>query len=182
MNIKKWFLRKRHLLLSNSRKGFGIHSPFVFDFLHNVLNETNAYYRYGDIDKLDCGDKEKAQLRLYYRIINYYHCKNILIVGQDIGFIGIFDKETSVCVQTLEAVAKDYDFSSYDFVFFAKNSFDPDYLFSKEDMIVVLSDDAVDRNYWDRLLYCNKNVYIDLFDFALFFVKKNFQQYKFCFE
>jgi predicted O-methyltransferase YrrM len=33
-------------------KGHGVHSPFVFDFITNVLNDTRTFYAYDEIEKL----------------------------------------------------------------------------------------------------------------------------------
>lgn len=40
--IRKILLRLLHIIKSDSNKGFGIHSPFVFDFVVNVLNEKRV--------------------------------------------------------------------------------------------------------------------------------------------
>ena len=39
-----WLRRIRH------RKGYGVHSPFAFDFIKQVLEEHDAYYAYSVID------------------------------------------------------------------------------------------------------------------------------------
>lgn len=39
-------------LQSSSSKGHGIHSPFVFEFIQKVLNDTTAYPEYGEVERL----------------------------------------------------------------------------------------------------------------------------------
>jgi hypothetical protein len=39
-----WLKRFRH------RKGYGVHSPFAFSFIRNVVYEKGAYYAYDEID------------------------------------------------------------------------------------------------------------------------------------
>ena len=39
-----WLRRIRH------RKGYGVHSPFAYDFIRQVLEEHDAYYAYSVID------------------------------------------------------------------------------------------------------------------------------------
>jgi len=39
-------------LTASNGKGHGVHSPFVFEFITEVLNDSRAYYCYGDIEKL----------------------------------------------------------------------------------------------------------------------------------
>lgn len=46
---KKYF---RYFLTASDGKGHGIHSPFVFDFIKNVLNDKKEYECYGSIEKL----------------------------------------------------------------------------------------------------------------------------------
>jgi predicted O-methyltransferase YrrM len=41
-----------YLLHSSDRKGHGIHSPFVFDFITNVLNDRTAYPEYNVTENL----------------------------------------------------------------------------------------------------------------------------------
>jgi predicted O-methyltransferase YrrM len=40
-----------YLLTASNGKGHGIHSPFVFDFVKNVLNDKTVYLPYQDIEK-----------------------------------------------------------------------------------------------------------------------------------
>ena len=46
---KKYF---HYYLTASNGKGHGIHSPFVFDFIKNVLNDKNVYDCYEPIEKL----------------------------------------------------------------------------------------------------------------------------------
>ena len=41
-----------YLLRASNGKGHGIHSPFVFDFVTNVLNDKRTFYCYRTIEKL----------------------------------------------------------------------------------------------------------------------------------
>lgn len=42
----------RYYLTASNRKGHGIHSPFVFDFIRNVLNDRRSFYAYSQIESL----------------------------------------------------------------------------------------------------------------------------------
>jgi predicted O-methyltransferase YrrM len=47
-------LAKKYLhyyITASNGKGHGVHSPFVFDFITNVLNDKKQYYCYGVIEK-----------------------------------------------------------------------------------------------------------------------------------
>ena len=42
----------QHYFTASNSKGHGIHSPFVFDFIKNVLNDKRDFYAYSDVEKL----------------------------------------------------------------------------------------------------------------------------------
>jgi len=42
----------RYWLTASNRKGHGVHSPFVFEFITEVLNDNRGYYCYSTIEKL----------------------------------------------------------------------------------------------------------------------------------
>ncbi len=42
----------KYYLTASNRKGHGIHSPFVFDFISNVLNDQKDYPEYERVEKL----------------------------------------------------------------------------------------------------------------------------------
>lgn len=41
-----------YYLTASNGKGHGVHSPFVFDFITNVLNDTRTFYSYEELEKL----------------------------------------------------------------------------------------------------------------------------------
>lgn len=42
----------KYYLTASNGKGHGVHSPFVFNFIKNVLNDEGKYYAYDKIEKL----------------------------------------------------------------------------------------------------------------------------------
>lgn len=51
----KAVLAKKHLshyLSASNSKGHGIHSPFIYDFVHTVLNDKRAFYAFTPIENL----------------------------------------------------------------------------------------------------------------------------------
>lgn len=68
------------------RKGYGVHSPFVFDLITNVLEESRGYYAYTRLhaahaladphDRLPLRDS-----RWLFRLANRFHPRRIVIVG-----------------------------------------------------------------------------------------------------
>lgn len=55
-------------------RGFGVHSPWAFRLINNVINERRPYYRYAELEQTaPCDDKEQLRLcRLYFRIANFF--------------------------------------------------------------------------------------------------------------
>lgn len=72
----KWFQRKRHA------KGFGIHSPFAFDLVTNVIYEKHWYTAFLDIAQLLSDNNleitDKKLNHLSYRLVRYFQSKKIL--------------------------------------------------------------------------------------------------------
>ncbi len=66
-NILIWLRRSRHSL------GFGVQSPFAFNFITDVVNEHYPYYSYGSLNNLfPLLDKKNGKLsKLYFRLANY---------------------------------------------------------------------------------------------------------------
>jgi predicted O-methyltransferase YrrM len=91
------------------RGGYGVHSPFAFDLITNVMEERGMYYCYEMLDhlrlqlqrgngKIECGDKEltvKQAMRKYcfstggykllFRLANRFRPEKILIAGSGLG-------------------------------------------------------------------------------------------------
>ena len=42
----------RYYFTASNGKGHGIHSPFVFDFVKNILNDKRHFYAYSQIENL----------------------------------------------------------------------------------------------------------------------------------
>lgn len=65
------------------RKGFGIHSPFAFDFVRRVIAQPCAYYAYERIDNIaGTVAEEGALLRLLFRVCLYFRPGRIAVCGQ----------------------------------------------------------------------------------------------------
>lgn len=70
-----WILRVRH------RCGYGVHSPFAFQFLTNVVYEQSAYYAYEELDK-DLSVVQRMRYRkglhLLFRLANWLQPSTIV--------------------------------------------------------------------------------------------------------
>lgn len=65
--------------------GFGIQSPWAYQFDRFTVNEHAPYYSYEDLRKKmpDLGDGQRKLLELYFRCTNYRQPQNILYYGND---------------------------------------------------------------------------------------------------
>ncbi|WP_165154178.1 O-methyltransferase [Parabacteroides sp. ZJ-118] len=103
---KVYTLRKGSLLYRSIRyrKGFGVHSPFVFNLITKVIEEKCAYYSFYDIELLR---KQLLQTRpigeivkreairpkhgaLLFRLTNYFKSRNILQIGTSMGLSTLY--------------------------------------------------------------------------------------------
>lgn len=89
MNILKrtyvWCSRFRY------RKGYGVHSPFAFNLITDVINERRPFYAYTELGRLhkrmskqrpSC---EKRVERLLFRLANWWQPKSVIEVGTGNG-------------------------------------------------------------------------------------------------
>lgn len=81
-----WLRRFRH------RRGYGVHSPFAFDVITNVIYEKTSYYAYAQIEKEQKGSTSQTddtatnalsikKNRLIFRLVNRFQPSLILDAG-----------------------------------------------------------------------------------------------------
>ena len=79
LHIYIWLCRIRH------RRGYGVHSPWAFQFITGVVNESGRYYAYDTLalqcDKNDRRGTSVKVERLLFRLANFVQPKNIVVVG-----------------------------------------------------------------------------------------------------
>lgn len=71
-----WLARFRH------RKGYGVHSPFAFHFITDVIYEYHAYYAYSELDNtlpLSMQLRKRRGLHLLFRLANHLQPKTIVL-------------------------------------------------------------------------------------------------------
>ena len=112
-NLKQAYNQLQFYRKALNSKGHGTHSPFVYTFITEVLNDDRHYYAYDEINDLKkelLSDKTKilqnqketsiSELtkkalsdkynRLLFRIVAYYNPKNILEIGCTSGITTSF--------------------------------------------------------------------------------------------
>lgn len=78
---KLLFLIKYLKYLFVSKTKHGVHSPFVYDLVTNVLIDKSYKQEYKKIRNLNDNTINSKHLKLIYRIINRYKSENILEIG-----------------------------------------------------------------------------------------------------
>lgn len=80
--LNKGVRRLRH------RKGFGVHSPFAFSIITDVIEEKSAYYAYANMSRT-YGAKAPIPFKvacLLLRLANHFKARRILEVSCDGGY------------------------------------------------------------------------------------------------
>ena len=90
----------RLLLRKKQSKGHGIHSPFAFDIITNVLNSPYSYYAFTDIpDSFPYSKGETKKIKkfnhLSFRLVNHFKATNILEINPGNGFNTSYIKSPS---------------------------------------------------------------------------------------
>ena len=116
----------KYKLLARHRKGFSVHSPFVFELLNNVFFEKEHYYCYKEIEKIVAKNVRNSLFfnklkyyKLFFRLANYFNAQKILIVGKnnfiDKIFTFVSSKTQFFYAKNIEKIEK----NDFDLVFFA---------------------------------------------------------------
>ncbi|MDR1543584.1 MAG: hypothetical protein LBS50_04065 [Prevotellaceae bacterium] len=108
----------KYRLLARHRKGFGVHSPFVFDLLNAVFFEENPFYSFEKTEKIlkkqfskTFFSKNIKYYRLIFRLANYFYAKKILILGKnpfvEQYFLSVSKTNRAVSICGLENLLKE---------------------------------------------------------------------------
>lgn len=80
MSLFRGWLRKKHA------RGYGIHSPFAFDLITNVIHARYGYYAFHDLRQILSengleGFATPALNHLSFRLVHYFNAKHILEIN-----------------------------------------------------------------------------------------------------
>jgi hypothetical protein len=85
-SLQKFIKYCKYWLTAANGKGHGIHSPFVFKFVIDVLNDERFFYAFDTIESIVNADLNNKKFnRLLFRITDYYQSKNILLIDEPLG-------------------------------------------------------------------------------------------------
>jgi predicted O-methyltransferase YrrM len=86
------------------RKGFGVHSPFVYNLITKVIEEKSVYYAFEEIEGFRRQLLRDAELgpvtaretqsaacgALLFRMVNFFKCRNVIEIGSSTGVMGLY--------------------------------------------------------------------------------------------
>lgn len=82
--FRRWLGAPRRLA---RRRGFGIHSPFAFDFVRRVINQPCRYYCYPLLDEAARRTGiRRSVLRLVFRVALFFQPCDVRIFGDADGY------------------------------------------------------------------------------------------------
>ncbi|GHV13170.1 hypothetical protein FACS1894162_9070 [Bacteroidia bacterium] len=96
---------KWHFSYLRHRKGHGIHSPFVYKLITQVLEEKTPYYAFEEIEnfrksllartdeiaKITARETQSAKFgKFLFRLENFLQNKNVIVVGASTGVMGMY--------------------------------------------------------------------------------------------
>ncbi len=89
------------------RKGFGVHSPFAFGLINKVIEEKKPYYIYEEIEQIisryPFKEKHRKKYgRFLFRIVNFFHLRNVLQVGVSDGVRAMYLNAAAASMIVLE--------------------------------------------------------------------------------
>lgn len=67
------------------RKGYGVHSPFAYDFIRTVINERGQYYAYDELKPLRKGVRLLSPIavdKLLFRLANFFQSETAILIGE----------------------------------------------------------------------------------------------------
>jgi predicted O-methyltransferase YrrM len=91
--------------LHYKRKGFGVHSPFVYNLITKVIEEKSAFYAFTEIETfrkellartdeasiLTARETQPANYGAFlFRMVNFFKCRNVIQIGSSTGVMGLY--------------------------------------------------------------------------------------------
>jgi|GEM_PF-40834 len=92
-------------LLFRRRKGYGIHSPFIYSLITKVIEEKSAFYAFEEIEnfrktiltennlqsKITIQEIQSSNYgKFLFRIVHFFKCRIVIQIGGSTGIMGLY--------------------------------------------------------------------------------------------
>jgi len=87
------------------RKGYGVHSPFIYNLITKIIEEKTPYYVFEDIENfrkklltlenpINTLTAKETQAKNYgallFRLVNFFKCRTVLQIGSSTGLMSLY--------------------------------------------------------------------------------------------
>ncbi len=181
-----WLIRFRH------RCGYGIHSPFAFNFVTGVVYEKGEYYAYAQLEKHHAHRSpslRRKDLRLLFRLANYQRPTHALLFGIPTdnplqSYLQAGSRHTQWHTHTDDTAPSTVDMIIADAAWPEATDLLLSHLAEGGMLVVINLWPNRQRQAWKQLLsHPNSTIAFDLRDFGIVFHRPdlNRQHYKVCY-
>ena len=176
--IARWVVRFR------KRKGYGVHSPFAFNFITNVIYEDGCFYAYKEFkDTYGLSVHRFCRLKDYqllFRLANYQQAKVACMVGKT-GDELLQKVLKKGCMQMSLCKTEFLESGKYDLIIAYDDwEHQADTLLNhlnNNGVLIVKGLDKNKKNFWQKLLQQPQaQVAFDLYDFGIVFYRPDLQR------
>lgn len=102
------YLRQRikHAIRFRHKRGFGVHSPFMFNLILNVIRDKKSRFQYPHFNhkELQLSGKKRKLLKLMVRIIVSQKFNRLFIIGKDADTIVGYLQRASNSIELSESI------------------------------------------------------------------------------
>ncbi len=68
--------------IKSNKWGKGIHSPFVYRLVTEIIFSRYPFYAFDEIKKISASKQEKEELEVLFRLLNFFQPKQIKVYGE----------------------------------------------------------------------------------------------------
>lgn len=107
--------RIKHAVRFRHKRGYGVHSPFMFNLILNVIRDKEKQFTYPEaLEKANLlNQRERKVFRLLSRLIRYLKVQQVVCIGKNADlladYLSIVYREANICSDIPESL-KDTDF------------------------------------------------------------------------
>lgn len=112
--------RIKHAIRFRHKRGYGVHSPFMFNLILKVIRDKEKVYTYPEEGEINgnIGHKERKFYRLLYRLVTYLQVKKVAYAGDRpenlLSYLSVLSSTIEInCNKTEELMNADFVYLSH---------------------------------------------------------------------